>query len=255
MDKRIIYAVGAGAVGYLIYNQFKKKSSTAVETKEESKDTPATPNTNPNTNAGVVKSEYEKKVMDLQGLLKVGTDGVAGKATNGALENLWSATAQSVDSGTAFNNGYPNLKKNGKGVVSASNVDYYISTINAKNTPSQLFYKKKATSTATAKVVGDAAKIRDAYKKAGILKSIRTTKYNEVVQDAARGVWMTTGKSVENGANNAFTFPEFSSRGNVKVVAITKSGNLIVSVYALTLSKGLGTTFYSVPASSVYVEQ
>jgi hypothetical protein len=251
MDKRIIYAVGAGAVGYLIYNQFKKKSSTAVENKEETKDT----SSNPNADAGVVKSEYEKKVMALQVLINVSPDGVAGKQTNGALENLWSATAQSVDSGTAFNTGYPNLKKNGKGVVSASNVDYYISTLNSKNAPSQLFYKKKATTTATAKIVGDAAKIRDAYKKAGILKSIRATKYNEVIQDVARGVWMPTGKSTENGANSAFTFPEFSSRGNVKIVAITTSGNLIVSVYALTLSKGLGTTFYSVPASSVYVEQ
>lgn len=256
MDKRILYAVAAGGVGYLVYSLIKKKSADKGSDDTQDVDV-IQENTSPNKDSGIANA-YTNKVMALQSLLKVGVDGSAGKQTNGALENLFSSPPLTIDANTSFSAGYPYLKKNGKGVVTPSNVDYYIDAVKNKTTPTDLYYKSQASSKAStqqaSKLVGDANTIKNAYAKGGILKSIRETKYNEVVQDVARNTWMTTGKTFTNSANSAFTFPEVLSRGNVKIVAVTKSGNLIVSVFAATWSS-FGTTYLQVPASSVYVEK
>ncbi len=144
MEKKIIYAVAVGGIGYLIYKNFDKIKSlfkggivTTETTTEESGS--ATGNTTSNTTTQA--DPYKLKVEALQALLKVGIDGKAGKQTNGALENLYSPTPMTFPAETAFQANYPLLRKNGKGVVTPSNVEFYISALKNKTTPTQLFYK------------------------------------------------------------------------------------------------------------------
>lgn len=86
-------------------------------------------------------TQYQLKVMELQELLKVGVDGNPQKQTNGQLDYMWANYGKPLDADKAFLEGYPELKKNGKGVVSEANVQYYIDTLKAVNSPRQLFWK------------------------------------------------------------------------------------------------------------------
>jgi hypothetical protein len=94
---------------------------------------------------------YEKRIAVLQELLKVSVDMKAGTQTNGELDYWWSQpvpapqTEMNVQQRKAL--GYPNLNKNGKGVVSPLNIEYYISTLQSNNSPRQVAYKTKSGGT------------------------------------------------------------------------------------------------------------
>jgi hypothetical protein len=140
MNKNIINLAILGGVGYAVYYFLgKKKILTETTTTDASVPAPTTtPKTTTNQN-----STYAKRVEVLQGLLKVAIDGKVGKQTNGALENLYSSPPTSYNPETSFKNNYPNLRKNGKGVISPSNVEFYINALQTKTTPYNLFYKDK----------------------------------------------------------------------------------------------------------------
>jgi hypothetical protein len=158
MEKKIIYAVAIGGIGYLIYKNFDKIKSLikggggsetgSAEEQSTSATTPPTTTTKSNTNTSNTTTQanpYKQKVETLQALLKVGIDGGAGKQTNGALENLYSPTPMTFPAEVAFQANYPLLRKNGKGVVTANNVDFYINALQTKTTPTQLYYKNQGS--------------------------------------------------------------------------------------------------------------
>ena len=138
MNKNLITLAALGGVGYFLYKKFYKKKSVTAAVIEEA------PMTSSTAQPSTTQDPYKDKVETLQALLKVGIDGRAGKQTNGALENLYSPTPMTFPAETAFQLGYPLLRKNGKGVVSPSNVDFYINALKDKTTPTQLYYKAQA---------------------------------------------------------------------------------------------------------------
>ena len=138
MNKNLITLAALGGVGYFLYKKFYKKKSVNAAVIEEA------PMTSSTAQPSTTQDPYKDKVETLQALLKVGIDGRARKQTNGALENLYSPTPMTFPAETAFQLGYPLLRKNGKGVVSPSNVDFYINALKNKTTPTQLYYKAQA---------------------------------------------------------------------------------------------------------------
>lgn len=245
--KKLIYAIAAGGIGYLIYTKFK--DGKAKDIAEESTETTALPVPSKTTSTTPALSDYKKKVMELQGLLKVGIDGAAGSQTNGALENLWSSEGKSVNSDTAKKTGYPNLKKNGKGVVSASNVNYYIAAIKNKTNPLQLFYKKQATQSQSASVSKDAIAFKNKYASSGNIYTKNAAKYQVVIKDNSRNKWLPQSKYYSYGANSSFITPVSYARNRVKIVDVI-GGNLYISVDEVFKDPYI----LVVPASSVYLK-
>lgn len=148
-EKNLINLAILGGAGFLIYKNWDKiktalkigngagdkaSSDEVVGAKAPATGSTTIPQTDP----------YKIKVMELQGLLKVGTDGVAGKQTNGALENLYSSPPLTIAAETSFSANYPYLRKNGRGAVSKSNIDYYIDAVKNKLTPNDIYYKNQA---------------------------------------------------------------------------------------------------------------
>jgi 1,2-phenylacetyl-CoA epoxidase PaaB subunit len=59
---------------------------------------------------------------------------------------MWADYGLPLNPEQSAKDGYPNLKKNGKGVLSASNIDYYIDTLKASKSPRSLYWTKKVSS-------------------------------------------------------------------------------------------------------------
>lgn len=234
MNRNLITLAALGGVGYFIYTRLNKKKSVTDEVVEEVKDASST--AQPST----AQTEYKAKVETLQGLLKVGIDGIAGKGTNGALENLYTSPPLTIPAETSFQANYPYLRKNGKGAVSPSNVDFYINALKNKNTPNQLYYKNQANKakqeTQNNAVLKDAQLVSDAYKKGGELISKVAAKYPIVTKDKSRNMWINAGGSESIAAMN-----RFGSRGSVKIVTITSKNNLIVLIDPF-----IGSSYYLV---------
>jgi hypothetical protein len=153
MEKKIINLAILGGVGYLVYSNWSKIKKTlgiapslgdSTATEQVADKASATGTTTiPQMDA------YGKKVAQLQTLLgsSVSVDGKAGKQTNGELENLYvTPKPLQIPYETSFSVNYPYLRANGKGKVSSSNIDFYISAVKNKTTPVQLYYKNNATS-------------------------------------------------------------------------------------------------------------
>jgi hypothetical protein len=159
---KILIAGGAGLGAFFLYKFIKKKmdeknakgeKSKELDEKlkevEEKKDDgilDAKKSSAPQSKPKQEPSAYEKKVMMLQELLKVGVDGSAGKQTLGQLEYMWADYGLPLNPEQSAKDGYPNLKKNGKGVLSASNIDYYIDTLKASKSPRSLYWGKGGSS-------------------------------------------------------------------------------------------------------------
>lgn len=223
-----------GGAGYLAYTLF---SSLSKKKGGENNDGVAPIPT-------VKMDTYEDKVKAIQTALNLSVDGIAGKKTNGTLEMLWSKPYKVIDFETSFKAGYPNLKKNGKGVLSADNVDYYVDALRNKTYPSFSYGQSVST-------VKLANKVREAYKNGGVLRVLNAgSRFNEVRKDLATGNWVRSGKVLGYDKNATFVVPEWISRAKVRIVDVTTLGNLIIEV-----SPTFGTnTFLSVPSGSVFVD-
>jgi hypothetical protein len=137
-------AVGVAALaGFLIYQNWDKiKEKLGLNKGGDDKDAKKDTDNKQggggsSTGGGTTQKSYKEKVMDLQSLLGVAIDGIAGKQTNGKLEYYFCDNVCSFNAEKSFNDGYPFLKKYGKGVVSESNVDWYVKMLNDKTTPRQ----------------------------------------------------------------------------------------------------------------------
>lgn len=188
--------------------------------KAKKDDSPQDTNDIPNIPQGAT---FKDKVIALQKGLGVGDDGIAGQETNGTLENLFTSPPKRIDFKTSAQQNYPNLRARGKGVVSPDNIDFYLNALSKKNYPSAVY-------TSTQAVSNDAKSIRAAYEKGGILKTRNVLVAKGVVKDAARGVYVTTGKSYRYNANASFIIPEFTARLFVKIIDTTSLGNLVIAV-------------------------
>ena len=136
---------------------------------------------------------YKQKVEKLQGLLKIRIDGDAGKQTNGNLEYWWSDYPKSLDVDKMKAEGYPELKKNGKGVVTPSNIDYYINTYVAKKTPRMLMWtKQKADQTAQGRI-NFMKKLYDLGAKGSKVQPKSATKEPTYKFDASRNTYVKDG--------------------------------------------------------------
>lgn len=184
---------------------------------------------------------YEEKVIALQKALAVNPDGIAGKQTNGELENLYTSPPKRIGVDISLAQNYPNLRANGRGVISPSNIDYYINALNSNTYPNAVYKQSQVVSQ-------DANSIKSAYEKGGILKTIKAVVYQGVVKDAARNVYVTTGKTYGYNANVSFISPEIASRSYVKIVDTTATGKLVVRVATITK-----TYWLLVPPDSVIV--
>jgi len=134
----VLVAVGAAGV-YLVYKNWDKILAKLQGDKNDENDETGTEgNDKPET--GYQNLPYAKKVEYLQGLLQIRIDGDPGKQTNGTLDFYYDAKRNySLADHVAYaqKNNYPNLKSNGKGVVSESNVDFYIEQVKNAQTPRQ----------------------------------------------------------------------------------------------------------------------
>lgn len=171
----------------------------------------------------VTARTYKEKVGEIQGLLGASIDGKVGKQTNGMLENLYTTPPMSVNFGTSFKQGYPFLTKYGKGAISPSNIDFYINALRNKTYPNAKFY---ASSDATR----ESKLIYNAYDTKGVLKTKKDSSFEVVSFDAARKIYIPTGKKLTYKANASFIVPESLARTRVKIKNDFPSGWLIVDV-------------------------
>jgi hypothetical protein len=109
--KRLIAAAAIGGAGFLIYknwdkisNMFKKKE----EEKPEETGGGSGTGSGGGTSGEKTYTDYQKKVMKLQGIVGAGVDGAVGKNTNGAVKSY-------------FPNSYAKL-----GDVTTANIDAYL---------------------------------------------------------------------------------------------------------------------------------
>jgi hypothetical protein len=228
-------ALQLALLGGLVYGTYKVIGMVAKADKGDvdDMDVPNVPATAP----------YEDKVKALQTALKVTPDGIVGKITNGALENLYAKDGSVKSADLSLSQNYINLRTNGKGQVSPNNIDYYLNALSRNDYPSYYYNKTK-------RIGITAQNIRDAYAKGGVLK-VKQPKYpfNVVVYDNARQSYVHTGKVFTYKPFTAFVVPEITSRGLVKIMDITKAGNLIIKISTIT-----STTLLSVNADDVYVD-
>jgi hypothetical protein len=171
----------------------------------------------------VTARTYEEKVGELQALLGVAIDMKVGKQTNGTLENLYTNPPTSYPMDTSFKNGYPNLKKNGKGVISESNINFYIDALRNKTYPVAKNY-------ASQDAVKEANLIYNAYLSKGVLKVKKDSTFDVVNYDSARKVYVSSGKRFTYKANASFITPESFARTRVKILKDFPNGWLIVDV-------------------------
>ena len=120
--------VAAGAAGvFLVYKNWDKIMDKLKGNNDNEDPGTGTQDLKPET--GYQDLPFNKKVQVLQGLLQIKVDGHAGDQTNANLDfyydlkrenSLPSHVAQAIKSG------FPNLKTNGRGPVSDSNIDFAI---------------------------------------------------------------------------------------------------------------------------------
>jgi hypothetical protein len=112
--KRLIAAAAIGGAGYLIYKNWDKISNMFKKKEEKPEETGGGSGTGSGggTSGEKTYTDYEKKVMKLQGIVGAGIDGNAGRTEN-------SNTNKSVKA--FFPNSYAKL-----GIVTSANIDAYL---------------------------------------------------------------------------------------------------------------------------------
>jgi len=212
--KKIVLAIGAGALAYVIYNNRKKGSKQTG-----SQELPSKSESNPGSNL----TSYQAKVMRLQKLLAVATDGIPGKQTNGTLEYWYSkgyeSLADAISNG--FKNNYPNLKTNGKGVISSSNVDFYIQQYENRQTPRQLRYVSQSQTAMSQDALSRKSFGQKLLSTNLPVKAIQPTTIAIRYYDASRNIYTPTGST--------WVMPkDYNLLSNYKFVAFDVDGWMIL---------------------------
>jgi len=105
-NNAILIGAALAVAGYFAYRYFRKKQKQ----NNEKKDVETEPNKD-NQNNRTGYSEYQKKVMEIQSILGVMIDGIAGPQTNGALNKKAPVAYKTY------------------GVITAKNIDFYLALL------------------------------------------------------------------------------------------------------------------------------
>lgn len=226
-------AVVVGVVGYLAYKKIKENQDAKKVLEGGGSDVNSGAGAGTNTGSS---AEVNPNIRQLQTWLQITPDGKAGKVTNGKVEYYWSAYDNTFDADKMFAEGYPNLQK-AKGVVTEANAKYYLDTLKASNSPRQLYEINKGKTAASAATAAERTKranqVKAAYSGDFKLRAAKATRFYERIYDAASNSYSSTGKYWSYSANETFLVPEgysSASANRVKIVTLTTTGNLIVSV-------------------------
>jgi hypothetical protein len=142
-ENKIIIAVAVGGGAFLIWKNWDKisemfKKKDATDGGEPKKDDDVNKG---GGSSAPVDSVYSSSVRRLQEILGVAVDGIAGEQTNGRLEYYFCDFLCEFNPQKALSEKYPFLRKYGKGVVSPTNVVFYIEALRTANSPRQLLIK------------------------------------------------------------------------------------------------------------------
>ena len=166
--KYALLALLFGVGGYFIYNKWKKgKDGDTPEGGATEEDVLLAVEQAKQAQSGRTFSNYEIQIMQLQAWLQTGIDGIAGNKTLTKLDYYWSNVGKVLDYTKAKAENYPELRKNGYGLLSPSNITQYIANLNAGTSPRQNYWKSKGgtntTTTSTSATIARANSIISAW--------------------------------------------------------------------------------------------
>lgn len=227
-------AVVVGVVGYLAYKKIKD-SQDAKKLLEGGDGSGTGSGAGAGTSTGS-SAEVNPNIRALQLWYNIPVDGDAGRQTNGWTEYYWSDYENTYNADAMKAAGYPNLQK-AKGVVTEANAKYYLDTLKAAQSPRQLYNVNKGKTAAAAATAAERTKranqVKATYSGDFKLRAAKATRFYERIYDAASNTYSSTGKYWSYSANQTFLVPEgysSASANRVKIVTLTTTGNLIVSV-------------------------
>jgi hypothetical protein len=149
-SKYALLALLFGVGGYFIYNKYKKgKDGDTPEGGATEEDVVLAVEQAKQAQSGRSFSNYEIQIMQLQAWLQTGIDGIAGNKTLTKLDYYWANYPKVLDYTKAKADNYPELRKNGYGLLSPSNIAQYIANVNAGVSPRQNYWKSKAGTNTT----------------------------------------------------------------------------------------------------------
>ena len=162
--KYALLALLFGVGGYFIYNKWKKgKDGDTPEGGATEEDVLLAVEQAKQAQSGRTFSNYEIQIMQLQAWLQTGIDGIAGNKTLTKLDYYWANYPKVLDYTKAKADNYPELRKNGYGLLSPSNITQYIANLNAGTSPRQNYWKSKGgtntTTTSTSATIARANSI------------------------------------------------------------------------------------------------
>lgn len=149
-SKYALLALLFGVGGYFIYNKYKKgKDGDTPEGKATEEDVILAVEQAKQAQSGRSFSNYEIQIMQLQAWLQTGIDGIAGNKTLTKLDYYWANYPKVLDYTKAKAENYPELRKNGYGLLSEANIGNYTTLLVQGNSPRQLYWKNKSASKPT----------------------------------------------------------------------------------------------------------
>jgi hypothetical protein len=158
--KYALLALLFGVGGYFIYKKWKDSDGgDKPEGGATEEDVILAVEQAKQAQSGKSFSAYQIQIMQLQAWLQVGIDGDAGKQTLGKLDYYWANYGKVLDFEKAKADNYPELRKNGYGLLSPNNISQYIAKLNAGTSPRQNYWKSKGAKTTTTASNTDTARI------------------------------------------------------------------------------------------------
>ena len=144
-SKYALLALLLGVGGYFVYTKWKKGNNgdTPQDVPSE-EDVVLAVEQAKQASSGRTYSPYQIKVMYLQGLLQVAIDGIVGNQTLTKLDYFWANYGKVLDAAKAKAENYPELRKNGYGLLSELNIDNYTKLFVQGRSPRQLYWQNKA---------------------------------------------------------------------------------------------------------------
>lgn len=149
-SKYAALALLLGVGGYFVYTKWKKgKGGDAPQDIPTEEDVVLAVEQAKQASSGRTYSPYQIKVMYLQGLLQVAIDGIVGNQTLTKLDYFWANYGKVLDAAKAKAENYPELRKNGYGLLSETNIDNYTKLFVQARSPRQLYWQNKAAAKPT----------------------------------------------------------------------------------------------------------
>lgn len=144
-SKYALLALLLGVGGYFVYTKWKKgKDGDTPQDIPSEEDVVLAVEQAKQASSGRTYSPYQIKVMYLQGLLQVAIDGIVGNQTLTKLDYFWANYGKVLDAAKAKAENYPELRKNGYGLLSETNIDNYTKLFVQARSPRQLYWQNKA---------------------------------------------------------------------------------------------------------------